>query len=192
MSAKGRGSTSSANELYVTPDWCVDLIFKARDPQGLKVLEPGCDKAPFLKKARELGAARTVGFEERLVEGQEWIDKLVIGDYTDTLGAVAATGERFNMIIMNPPFSLTEKFIETSLRLLSADGSIIVLQRLNWLSGADRTKKFHSKGHLRHTHVLSNRPRFIKGKSGDACEYGYLVFNNECDSMSTLNHLIRK
>lgn len=63
-------------------------------------------------------------------------------------------GRQFDVIITNPPFSLTEEFLEKSLAELKPDGTLIYLQRVNFLGSIKRVPFFarigfpgHRSGH---------------------------------------------
>ena len=85
-------------------------------------------------------------------------------------------GRQFDVIITNPPFSLTEEFLEKSLAELKPDGTLIYLQRVNFLGSIKRVPFFARIGFPNKTPVIIPRPRFAKGGT-DSCEYAWMVWD---------------
>ena len=46
-------------ELYETPNWVTESIFKLYSPLGKSVIEPGCNVAPHCNTAKRFGAVLT-------------------------------------------------------------------------------------------------------------------------------------
>lgn len=155
-------------ELYKTPNWAIESIFKLYNPMGMNVLEPGCDTAPHCEIAKTLGATSTTGVDLRMV-GNAMCDNFVNDDFLSMHHMPI-----FNMVSMNPPFSSSVQFVENALKCITSDGIIVCLQRLNWLSSVSR-KEFWERRHLSSVHIFSRRPSF-KGGPTDAQEYAYFVF----------------
>jgi hypothetical protein len=191
MSAKGRGTKTKEFEHYETPEWVCREVTSLYNPEGKDVFEPGCDVAPFLKQAKKAGCKRSVGMDIRPVEMKEWVDKLAVGDFLDFTTTASQINEKFDYIYMNPPFTLATKFVMAALDLLRDEGTIIVLQRLNWLAATKRYKPFFKLGYLDRVHVLVQRPRFTEGP-GDACEYGIFAFSKLPHENITLDWINRR
>lgn len=79
----------------------------------------------------------------------------------------------YDVIITNPPFSLAQEFIETSLKQANR---VIMLLRLNFL-GSQKRKPFWDKYPPSRIYVLSKRPSFT-GNGTDSQDYAWFVWDN--------------
>lgn len=105
-------------------------------------------------------------------ESKEWCEILLGRDYlTHDFGEAV-----FDVIITNPPFSLTREFLRKSLRELKPDGTLIYLQRLNYLGSRERVPFWREVGYPDATPILIPRPSFT-GKGTDATEYCWYVYD---------------
>ncbi|MGL5285665.1 MAG: DNA methyltransferase [Aeromonas sp.] len=102
-------------------------------------------------------------------------------------------GRQFDVIITNPPFSLTEEFIRKSLNELAPDGTLIYLQRVNFLGSKKRVQFWREVGFPGKTPILIPRPRFAKGGS-DSCEYCWYIWDKggRVQLPDGMSHLISK
>ena len=100
-------------------------------------------------------------------------------------------GRKFDVIITNPPFSLAEQFIRKSLRELAPDGTMIYLQRINFLGSVKRVPFWAEVGFPDKTPVIIPRPRFVGGGS-DSCEYCWFTWDRGGRLMlpSGLSHIV--
>ena len=100
-------------------------------------------------------------------------------------------GRQFDVIITNPPFSLTEEFMRKSLSELAPDGTLIYLQRVNFLGSKKRVPFWAEIGFPNKTPILAPRPRFVNGGS-DSCEYSWFIWDkgNRVALPDGLSHLI--
>lgn len=98
-----------------------------------------------------------------------------------------------DVIITNPPFSLTEEFIKKALSELKPNGTFACLQRLNYLGSVKRVPFWEEVGFPDKTPIIVPRPRFNNGKS-DSCEYAWFIwdFGNRVKLPLGLSHLISK
>lgn len=99
--------------------------------------------------------------------------------------------EKMDVIITNPPFSLTVEFIKKSLSELAADGTMAYLQRVNFLGSKCRVTFWDEVGFPDKTPVIVPRPRFVNGGS-DSCEYMWMIWDrgNRFDLPAGISHLI--
>lgn len=81
-----------------------------------------------------------------------------------------------DLIITNPPFSLTQEFLTKSFSELKPDGTLIYLQRVNFLGSTKRVKFWSDIGLPSKTPILIPRPRFVGGGS-DSCEYMWMIWD---------------
>ncbi len=109
-------------------------------------------------------------------------------DYLDT-----SFGQQ-DVIITNPPFSLTIEFIKKSLSELASDGTLAYLQRVNFLGSKCRLDFWAEIGFPNKTPVIVPRPRFVNGGS-DSCEYMWMIWdrgNRFSDIPNGISHIISK
>ena len=97
-------------------------------------------------------------------------DKVIIGDFLKF-----QTGEKFDYIIGNPPYSLAQEFLEKCFEIASENTKIIMLLRTNFLESKKRYE-FWQKHPVNGLYVLSKRPSFT-GKGTDATSYSWFVWD---------------
>lgn len=148
-----------ANEFYPTPAAVVDALMRVVTFRpGDQSLEPCYGSGAIFDKVP-------------LPSDQKACAELALGvDYLKT-----AFGTK-DVIITNPPFSLTEEFIEKSLSELAPDGTMIYLQRVNFLGSIKRIPFWAKVGFPNKTPVIVPRPKFVKGHS-DSCEYCWFIWD---------------
>lgn len=81
-----------------------------------------------------------------------------------------------DIIITNPPFSLTCEFLAKSLSEIKPDGVIVYLQRVNFLGTVKRLPFWEAHGFPNKLAVNVPRPVFVKGDS-DSCEYAWFIYD---------------
>lgn len=96
-----------------------------------------------------------------------------------------------DVIITNPPFSLTEEFIRKSISELAAGGTMAYLQRVNYLGSKKRLPFWFEIGFPPKCPIIVPRPRFVKGGS-DSCEYAWFIWDNgnRFDIPQGLSHIV--
>ncbi|EJL6329877.1 DNA methyltransferase [Vibrio cholerae] len=162
------------NELYPTPAEVVDaLLAKLTLRSSDTFLEPCYGTGAIYEKIAL--PARQKSFAEI----QKGIDYLT----TDF-------GQQ-DVIITNPPFSLTEEFMRKSLKELAPDGTMVYLQRLNYLGATKRLPFWFEIGFPQKTPVIVPRPRFVKG-GNDSCEYAWFIWDkgNRLAIPHGLSHIV--
>lgn len=82
-------------------------------------------------------------------------------------------------IIINPPYTLIEQFIERSFMFLKYDGHICVLLRLGHLAGVKRGR-FLRKYQPKYVYILCQRPSF-SGTAADIGGYAWVVWDSYID-----------
>ena len=83
-----------------------------------------------------------------------------------------------DVIITNPPFSLTEEFLTKSMSELASDGTLVYLQRVNYLGAIKRVPFWTRIGFPEKLSVLVPRPKFNPdSKHGDSCEYAWFIWD---------------
>lgn len=87
-------------------------------------------------------------------------------------------GRKFDVIITNPPFSLSCEFLVKCQELLTPGGTLAFLQRVNWLGSKKRVKFWQEVTFPEKTPILIPRPKFDKSKKGtDSCEYCWYIWD---------------
>jgi len=84
--------------------------------------------------------------------------------------------DKQDLIITNPPFSLTTEFLTKSMSELKEDGTLVYLQRVNFLGSIKRIPFWREIGFPNKTPVVIPRPSFIKGGS-DSTEYMWYIWD---------------
>jgi len=165
-----------ARELYPTPDLVVNrllasLTFKPNDI----FLEPCRGTDAIFKKVK---------LPE---QNKKWAELSLGIDYLTT------DFEQVDVIITNPPFSLTEEFIKKSLSELAPNGTMAYLQRVNFLGSKKRVPFWAEVGFPNKTPIIIPRPRFVNAGS-DSCEYCWFIWDrgNRFNIPEGLSHLISK
>ncbi|HIF9402621.1 TPA: DNA methyltransferase [Photobacterium damselae] len=147
------------NELYPTPPEVVDALMSVLTVRPTdRFLEPCYGTGAIYEKVN-------------LPESQKSFAEIELGiDYLKT------AFKKQDVIITNPPFSLSEEFISKSLSELAEDGTMAYLQRVNFLGAKVRVPFWAKVGFPTKTPVIVPRPRFVNGKS-DSCEYMWFIWD---------------
>jgi len=83
-----------------------------------------------------------------------------------------------DLIITNPPFNLAVPIIQKALTEITPDGFVVMLLRLNFLGGKERSKWL--KTHMpREIYVHSRRMKFLNTAGTDSIEYAHFVWGKE-------------
>lgn len=183
MSAAGRGSVRAPHDNYPTPEWATRrFLERACRERGVPstglILEP-CAGAGAIIKAfgpSETRSWTACELRPECAPDLTWLArKTYIGDFLTRAPLIEQSGVRFDLIISNPPFSLAEEIIRTSLTL---SPWVAMLLRINFLGSEERApwlSKFAPD-----LYVLPNRPPFALNKHGkpatDATEYAWFVW----------------
>lgn len=148
------------NDNYETPVECVDALLKLVD------FRPNDE---FLEPCK--GENENIYSRVNLPEAQkQWAEITQGVDYLNT------SFTKKDVIITNPPFSLSEPFIEKMLSELKEDGTLIFLQRVNFLGSVKRVPFWSKVGFPEKAPILVPRPRFVGGGS-DSCEYCWFIYD---------------
>ncbi|WP_413113406.1 DNA methyltransferase [Thaumasiovibrio sp. DFM-14] len=151
-----------ANEVYPTPKGVIDaLLAHIQFREDDRFLEPCCGTP----------GEDHIYTSVPLPEGQKaWAELRQGVDYLTTEFGTQ------DVIITNPPFSLTKEFLRKSFSELAPDGTLIYLQRMNYLGSFDRVPFWQEIGFPDKTPILVPRPSFT-GKGSDSCEYSWMIWD---------------
>jgi hypothetical protein len=101
---------------------------------------------------------------------EQGADIIQIGDYFEK---GPPPGQRYSVIMTNPPFRLAQEFIQRS---LDADCRyVVMLLRLNYI-GSERRNAFMTR-HAPDLYVLPNRPSFKATGETDSIEYAWFLWD---------------
>lgn len=160
-------------DYYPTQDSLCDAALDLVAGQVPKeIMDPGCGQGPWGKaaKVRWPGAAVTgVDIDPGICEEY---DKVIKGDFLQ----LSKSTEPYDLIIGNPPYKFTEEFVRKSLDILSGNGQIIFLLRLNFLASRKRSTGLFKDHPPKAVYVLSTRPSFTGDNKADDSEYALFVW----------------
>ncbi len=176
-------------DYYPTPGWCVDRLLAALQLPGGAWLEPSAGDGAIIRTVnRKRLDVEWTAVELRVECGERLASTgahVVIADFLHYAPTAANHGRRWNVALLNPPFSLAMPFVEAS---LSVAEHVVVLQRLNWLEGKKRNPFF--RRHAPDVKVLPDRPSFFDGAGTDSCAYAWFHWRRGEDrSVGTLEVL---
>lgn len=153
------------NDNYPTPKAEVDALMALIDFKPTD---------QFLEPCR--GEARQIYDAVPLPESQKaW------AELTDGVDYLTTPFDPQDVIITNPPFELTEKFLRKSFVELKEGGTLIYMQRVNFIGSIDRLDLWEKLGYPPKHPMIVPRPRFV-GKGSDSCEYIWMIwdFGDRC------------
>jgi len=161
----------SENDWYQEPIWATEALLKAEPFDGL-IYDPCCGGGNIVTACR---AAGHVGHGSDLVDRAN--GRFSVFDFLARPPGFA----NFDNILMNPPFSLAEKFIEQA--LTCATRKVGVLQRLAFLEGKARGKLFSDAWPFARLWVHSRRLSMPPGGQniravGGAVAYAWFIFEH--------------
>jgi hypothetical protein len=169
------------DDYYATPEWIVREFFKEFDEKVdkdwwiySKILDPaagGCSKhgSTYPDVMKDMYGFNDISIDTIDIREDSLAD--VKCDYL----TVSKPSKLYNMIITNPPFSLSVAFAEKAITEVVDGGYVILLQRLNWL-GTQKRKTFWDNMPLHSAFVHHKRPSFHGTSGTDSIEYAHFVF----------------
>jgi hypothetical protein len=159
-STNGKGKAAQDN--YPTPEWCVNDLMNHLVLDGTET---------FLEPCR--GLEKRIYDKVDLSEEQKYFAELDEGiDYLATDFGIGS----MDLIITNPPFTLTVEFLTKSMDELSEFGTLVYLQRMNFLGSKKRSLFFKELKMPNKTAIIVPRPSFVKG-GNDSCEYAWMIWD---------------
>ncbi len=169
-------------EVYQTPPECVaELVKRIRFKAGDTFLEP-CKSSGNIYNAVNIPLANKYWCEidPDHLDGQEPRDFL---EHKPKF--------KYDVIITNPPFSLSAEFLEHARSMLAPDGTLIFLQRMNWLGSGIRVPFWERVTFPEKTPIIVPRPKFVKGGS-DSTEYCWFIwdYGDRVDIPDGVSHIV--
>lgn len=172
-------------DFYQTPRWCVDRLVNSGvlaaelATPGLNVLEPAAGRGAIVERldgwAKVPGSWVWTSYEIDLGH-IEALQQCHVGTHEvygkDFLGvAPALQPGSFQVIITNPPYSLSHEYLQACWRLQPK--KLIFLLRLSFLASANRTD--FMRKYAPDVYVLPDRPSFT-GKGADSTDYAWFCW----------------
>lgn len=166
---------------YTTPKRLIQAVVKTYLPETYwgsspKVLDPGCNIGQWGHAVRaRLPAAFITGVE--LMEVPEHLRKSGYDTFITGVDYPAwETDQRFDIIIGNPPYSkprrgIADEFIRKSMSLLTQDGLLIFLLRVNFGCAGGRMSGLFVEYPL-HKFIFVQRPSFYSHDKREVDFYG--------------------
>lgn len=173
MSSTNRGSERAADDFYETPAWCVRAILPhlPRLP-GLRILEPSAGRGAIVTALLDAGAERS-----RVVAVEKDKDRALLGPVPTMAGdfLLAATAVKYDLVVMNPPFSAAQEHVTHAISMLAPGGQVAALLRLAFCTSAKRAP--FRKAHPFDLYPLASRPSFTPDGKTDSADYAWFVFH---------------
>ena len=176
MSSTKRGGARSPDESYPTPSWVLDRFLDKQVLQPGNWLDAGAGAGALIAAtaahpsygskvrwtAAELHPAHAPALQ--LLTGRAPI----IGDFR----TFPLPTTPFDVVIANPPFSLATEFLHVARQHAT---TVCFLLRLNYLSGAERSKWLTSDAP--DVYVVADRPSFTPDGQTDSTAYAWMVWH---------------
>lgn len=173
MSATNRGAKRVEGDFYPTPAGVTLAILRALDLPGGRWLEPSAGTGAIIRAVASVRSDvtwRAVEAREVCRPFLECHDHAVVevADFLDE--ATGKDWRRFDVAMLNPPFTTAMPFIAKCLDLASW---VVCLQRVNFLGSKSRNRFWRE--HCPDVYLLPERPSFTDGGT-DATEYAWFVW----------------
>lgn len=160
MSSTGRAKDRQPDDFYETPAWATDAILPYLNLTGT-ILEPAAGHGAIAERLLVAGV-----MSSRITLGEldaERANTCAIATGLDThvgdfLSEPFWAPGSFDLVITNPPYMLAEQFIRRARTMVNATGEVVMLLRLNFLSGLKRVKFWQENP--AHVFVLPKRPSY--------------------------------
>ena len=150
-----------------------DVIAQEHYPTPVNAIKALLDQLVILPNDKFLEPCRAAGNiynQINLPESQKYWAEL-----SDGVDYLLTPFPKMDIIITNPPFSLTCEFLEKSLSELSEKGVLAYLQRVNYLGSLKRLEFWERVGTPDKFTVLVPRPSFVGGQ--DSCEFAWFIYD---------------
>ena len=197
------------HDYYPTPPSCVDAIFRHVDENLNYVFIPVRQMGGISKyKALDVGAGTGIWgkvLKRQLfrIPIQLWgvdiqhfpkppeYDYWLSGtDFLSEQGNLLLISDTFDLVMGNPPYKYTEKFIKKSLDLTRYGGYVIMLTRLSFLESIGRATGLFEEFPPAIVTVLARRPSFHLSKKTGSQAYCSIVWQKGIhDAITELNWL---
>lgn len=149
-------------EFFETPHWCVHRILEAIELPDGRWLDPCVGEGAI--------PAAVEGVLTNFERAWWGIDIREVPGANQVMNYLVATARaRFDVCIMNPPFSKALAFAQ---KAISHCNHVVMLQRLNWLQGPKERMSW-LRAHPPAVYVLPDRPSFSGDGKTDGGGYAW-------------------
>jgi hypothetical protein len=196
--------TRNPDDFYATPAWATRAILRAAFPNApSRLLDPAAGDGAILAVAREMMPdTRLTAFEINATHDRKYakfasvtgvdadgfmvarhqscLTRAMQGGHVVFRDSLATppwkdeTGQRFDLILANPPFKLAMEFLERALAEVEFGGEVAFLLRLCFLASMKRAA-FH-RSHPCDIYILPKRPSFTPDGRTDSADYAWFVY----------------
>ena len=192
MSSTNRGGVRASHDFYVTPKPVIEAVFTQLWeldllPGDLRAILDPCAGGNVEDKKRYAWGMPYVEVMEEMFPGVLVQSVDIRKDspayiHEDFLRMKPDAGDKYDMVVGNPPFSLAEEFVRHSRKFLAEGGLTVMLLRLAFLEGQKR-KEFFDEWMPMYIFVHRKRISFtgnLKEGSGgtDSVAYAHFVWRN--------------
>ena len=189
MSSTNRGYERHKADYYITPQKDVDLFLTHFIKEVLNIPYHEIKKLSFLDPCCGGDNNNKASYINVIKDKFNPVKLLALDIRQDSKADIKTdylkytTQENFDVIISNPPFYLAEDFIKKSIELISENGYVIMLLRLNFF-GSKKRKIIFENNMPKYCFIHHKRISFNK-TSTDSIEYAHFVWvkkntNNFC------------
>lgn len=176
MSSANRGRARNKDDLYETPYWMIEAEIPRikqilSDIEGVpKIWEPCAGNGRITRVLRHF-------FPDAFIHSSDIGEFDGLDQVIDFLACEPGWQKhRWDLIISNPPFFLAQPIIEHAQKLVADEGSVLMLERLNFFG----TKKRESwlTWDVPHSDISPRRASFLPTGQCDSIEYAWLEFQS--------------
>lgn len=170
-SAVGSGQRDG-RDFYPTPaDLCRAALDLIEDTLPSSVLDPGAGTGAWGWAVQDKWPDVWLAGVDKHFGNPGPYNKWWMADFTQW-----GYGQQFDVVVGNPPFSLSQPFIEQALRYLKPGGELLFLLPLNFLASQTRNFYWWKSQPLWRVYVMGRRPSFSGDGKTDAYEYALYHF----------------
>lgn len=184
MSSAGRSNhrDNHKNDYYVTPEWIIKEFLKYfekdvdifEDPD-LVILDPCAGGDEFHDMMYPKVLHDTYGYNlSTNILTMDIREDSKAGFIKDYLASTDCA-DVADIIISNPPFNLSEKFVEKALQDVREGGYVVMLLRSSWL-GTKKRNPFILEHLPEFCYYHSRRACFTENGKNDSTEYAHFVW----------------
>jgi len=173
---------------YYTPRWAVEQTMREilptlMLPDNAKILDAGCGRGIWSQVLREfMPKAWIMGIDnDESLEKHAYMDEQVTGDFLVPGAPLVASGNFFDLVMGNPPYSYALPFILKSMQI---GHRVMFLVRQGFMSSQARCQFFRART-PNAVWILSHRPAFsnpvyaTKPTDTDQTDYCVMVWDKK-------------
>lgn len=187
MSSTNRGRARNQDDAYMSPHWIVEALvprlkrlFEYQGTTTPRILEPCCGNGRIARVLREHFPKADIITSD--IQHYPELDKVV-----DFLDPSAFAGEKFDVVMSNPPFIHATPIIHKANTLLHEAGKTIMLERQGFLGTKGREPWLST--HVPGQNFSPRRPSFLPTRTSDSVEYSWFEFDDTPNLVGSFQYL---